>query len=294
MLTSMFCDIDDFCKSFEAILEKHALAAAATQRRRQPGLALSEVMTILVHFHRTSYRTFKAYYTGHVEPHLRRHFPKLVSYNRFVELMPRALLALCCFIETRKGRATGIAFIDSTSLSVCHNCRIHAHKVFDGLAARGKTSVGWFFGFKLHLVVNDRGEILSFCLTPGNVDDRAPVRDLVRDLVGKLFGDRGYISQPLHEDLWEQGLELITRLKKNMRDRLMLLWDKLMLRKRALIETIIDQLKNVSQIEHSRHRSAVGFMVNLMAGLIAYTYQPKKPSLNIEREVGALLPVLVA
>lgn len=294
MLTSMFCDLDDFCKGFEPVLEKHLLPCGPKQRRRQPSLSLSEIMTILVHFHRTSYRSFKAYYTGHVEKHLRRHFPKLVSYNRFVELVPRALLALCCFAETRKGRSTGIAFIDSTPLVVCHNRRIHQHKVFDGVAARGKTSTGWFFGFKLHLVVNDRGELLSFCLTPGNTDDRAPVRDLVRELMGKLFGDRGYISQPLHEDLWEQGLELITRMKKKMRKRLMLLWDKLMLRKRALIETIIDQLKNISQIEHSRHRSVVGFMVNLVAGLIAYTYQPKKPSLNIEREVGAMLPVLAA
>lgn len=293
-LVHIFCDIDDFCKSLEPTLSKHLIASGARPRTRTPQLSLSEIMTIIVYFHRSRYRTFKDYYTRFVTPHLRAYFPKLVSYNRFVELMPRALLPLCAYLNTRKGQCTGIAFIDSTPLAVCHNRRIHSHKVFEGWAKRGKTSVGWFFGFKLHLVAGDEGQLLAFRLTSGNTDDRAPVPDLVARLFGKLFGDRGYISEPLHDRLYEQGLELITKLKKNMHQRLMLLWDKLMLRKRALIETIYDQLKNISQIEHSRHRSMVGFMVNLVAGLIAYTYQPKKPSLGIRRDVRAIVPLLVA
>lgn len=291
-LTHIFCDIDDFCKRFEPVLNAHLLEQG--RRTRQPRLSLSEIMTIIVQFHRSGYRTFKTYYTEHVRKHLRGHFPKLVSYNRFVELMPRALLPLCCFLKQRTGTCTGLAFMDSCALAVCHNRRIHSHKVFDGWAARGKTSVGWFFGFKLHLLVNDRGELLGFHLTPGNTDDRAPVQAMVKELFGKLYGDKGYISQRLFEQLLEQGLELITRLKKNMKNRLLPLWDKVMLRKRALIETIIDQLKNISQIEHSRHRSRAGFMVNLLAGLVAYSYQVKKPSLPIERETGSLLPALVA
>jgi transposase len=169
-------------------------------------------------------------------------------------------------------------------LVVCHTARIHQHRVFRVDARRGKTSVGWFYGFKLHLVVNDRGELLAFCLTPGNTDDRRPVPRLAHRLFGKLFGDKGYISAPLAERLLlEQGLRLVTRVRKNMRNVLMDLSDKVLLRKRALIETINDQLKNVCQIEHTRHRSPTNFLVHLFAGRIAYSHQPKKPSLHLER-----------
>lgn len=293
-LTAMFCHLDDFCKSFEPTIRQRALPGTPPQRERPTRLALSEVMTILVHFHQSGYRTFKDYYTQHVALHMRSDFPRLVSYSRFVELMPRALLGLSAFLQNRRGRSTGLAFIDSTPLAVCHNRRIPRHRTFRGLARRGKTSVGWFFGFKLHLVVNECGELLAFRLTPGNVDDRQPVPDLVKRLTGKLFGDRGYVSEPLREALRGQGVALITRLKKKMKGRLMPLWDKLLLRKRVLVETVIDQLKNISQVEHSRHRSVTGFMVNLLAGLIAYTYQPKKPSLRLGHDLDQLTPTLTA
>lgn len=293
-LIRIFCDIDDFCNSFEPVFNQHLLQSRKRQRLRQSQLSLSEMMTIITWFHRSSYRTFKDYYTKHVQVHLKTYFPKLVSYGRFVELMPRTLVPLACYLHSRKGPCTGISFIDSTPLAVCHNRRIHSHKVFRGVAKRGKTSMGWFFGFKLHLVVNDQGELLAMRLTPGNADDRKPVPGLTADLFGKLFGDKGYISQALHDELWAEGVELITKLRRNMKNRLMPLWDKLMLRKRSLIETINDQLKNISQIEHSRHRSVAGFMVNLVAGLIAYTYQPKKPSLKLDHEAKPMLPLLIA
>jgi hypothetical protein len=239
-------------------------------------------MTIAILFQQSGYRTFKAYYTRHVQQHLRSEFPQLVSYSRFVELLPSVLVPLTVYLQTQLGQCSGISFIDSTALAVCKNARISQHRVCAVDAARGKTSVGWFYGFKLHLVVNDRGELLAFCVTPGNVDDRRPVPRLVTRLFGTLVGDRGYISQQLAEDLFiRHGLHLITKLRKNMHNRLLSLTDKLLLRKRALIESIIDQLKNVSQIEHSRHRSPFNFLVNLMAGLIAYCHQPKKPSLDL-------------
>jgi len=161
---------------------------------------------------------------------------------------------------------------------------IASHKVFEGLAARGKTSTGWFFGFKLHLVINDRGELLNVTLTPANVDDRKPVPDLVRKLFGKIFGDKGYISQPLRDLLRETiGVQLITKLKRTSKNRLPMEWiNRILIRKRAIVESVIDQLKNISQIEHSRHHSVCNFMVNLMCGLIAYAHQPKKPSLGLE------------
>ena len=135
-----------------------------------------------------------------VLPHSRAEFPGLVSYNRFVEFIPSVLVPLCTYFQQRcLGDCSGVSFINSTSLEVCLNQRIGSHKVFAGLAERGKTSTGWFFGFKLHLVINDRGELLSVLLTPGNVDDRKPVPKLVRKLFGKVFGDKGYISKPLYE-----------------------------------------------------------------------------------------------
>ena len=141
---------------------------------------------------------------------------------------------------------------------------------------------GWFYGFKLHLVINVRSEILSFQLTPGNVDDRKPLPFLFKDLFGKIFADEGYISKNLFAKFLQQNIQLITGIRKNMNNRLMALEDKLLLRKRSIIETINDQLKNISQIEHSRHRSFTNFLINLLAGLIAYTRQPKKPSLNLQ------------
>lgn len=289
----LFCDIDDFCQLFEPLWKKRLLSSGGRRRDRAGYLCLSEVMTIIVMFHSSSYRNFKAYYTQQVMKHYLGAFPRLISYQRFVELMPQALVPLCGYLQTRKGECSGISFVDSTPLKVCHNRRIHSHKVFAGCARRGKTSADWFFGFKLHLVINDRGELLSIRLTPGNVDDRRPVPELVRELFGKLFGDKGYISQPLFEALYDGGVQLVTRLKTNMKNRLVSLFDKIMLRKRAVIESVVDQLKNISQIEHSRHRSVANCFVNLLAGLVAYTFREKKPSLNIRVQEQLRLPALV-
>src|SRR5438067_12503824 len=288
-----FCDIDDFCLLFEPCWRKQLLADVPRQRHRTTTLCLSEVMTIIVLFHSSGYRNFKTFYTAHVLKHLAWAFPRLVSYNRFVELMPSALVPLCRYLQSRKGQCSGISFIDSTSLRVCHNRRIHSHKVFAACAKRGKTSVDWFFGFRLHLVINDCGELLSIRLTPGNTDDRRPVPALVKELFGKLFGDKGYISQPLFETLYDDGVHLVTKLKTKMKNRLMLMFDKIMLRKRASIETVNDQLRHISQTEHSRHRSVANFFVNLLAGLVAYTFREKKPSLNIRVKDQLQLPALV-
>jgi len=282
-LVEVFCHGDDFCTQFVPTWQPQLLAAGVRRRRRARQLCLSEVMTLLILFHQSGYRTFKAFYTQYVLIHLRPEFPGLVSYSRFVEFMPSTLVPLCAYLRQCCGNCTGISFLDSTAIAVCHNRRIAQHRVFAGFAKRGKTSVGWFFGFKLHLLFNDRGELLNLALTPGNVDDRKPVPKLVERLFGKVFADKGYVSQALFRQLLDTfGVQLITKLKSNMKNRLMPLADKLLLRKRAIVETIIDQLKNISQIEHTRHRSAVNFLVNLLCGLIAYCHQPQKPSLHLE------------
>jgi transposase len=279
-LEALFCHVDDFCRWFEPLWRQRLLGEGLQRRSRCRSLSLSEVMTILIAFHQSAYRNFKWFYTQCVCRYWRNAFPGLVSYQRFVEWMPSTLMPLCAYLRHCFGNCTGLSFIDSTSIKVCHNRRIASHKVFKPLAARGKTSVDWFFGFKLHLVVNEQGELLNAILTPGNVDERQPVPQLLQQLFGKVFGDRGYVSQKLALQLWhEGGIQLITKLKRNMKNRLMPLADKLLLRRRAIIESVIDQLKNISQIEHSRHRSPVNCLVNLVCGLIAYCHQPKKPSL---------------
>lgn len=290
-LLELFVHVDDFCQIFLPKLEQLLLNNGDIKRRRERSLSISEVMTILIHFHQSHYRNFKAYYCEHVVPHLRNEFPNLVSYTRFVDFIPSALLPLCAYFKQAcLGDCTGVSFIDSTSLDVCLNQRIASHKVFAGLAERGKTSTGWFFGFKLHLVINNRGELLNALLTPGNVDDRKPVPKLVRKLFGKVFGDKGYISQPLYELLQQTfGVQLVTKLRSNSKNRLpMPFIDRILLRRRAIVESVIDQLKNISQIEHSRHRSVTNFLANLICGLIAYAHQPKKPSLG--REALVCLP----
>ncbi|HEY9877273.1 MAG TPA: IS982 family transposase [Leptolyngbyaceae cyanobacterium] len=281
-LEALFCDIDDFCQSFEPRWRQSLIGQGVGQRNRAGSLSLSEIMTILVAFHQQHYRNFKAYYLKHVCMYWRGAFPGLVSYNRFVELMSQTLLPLCVYLRSLFGSPSGVSFIDSTSIKVCHNRRIGRHRVFLGLARRGRTSVDWFYGFKLHLVVNEGGELLNFTLTPGNVDDRKPVPKLLKGFFGKVFADKGYVSEPLTKGLFQAyGIEFFARPRRNMKNALMRLSDKLLSRKRAIIETIIDQLKNISQIEHSRHRSPVNFLVNLLCGLIAYCRQPKKPSLNL-------------
>lgn len=281
-LLELFISVDDFCQVFLPFWEQKLMQDGCKKRRRLGEMSISEIMTILIHFHQSHYRDFKTYYTDHVCHHLNREFPHLVSYERFVSLMPSVLGPLSAYLKSLYGRCHGISFIDSTALCVCDNHRIHNHKVFAQLAQRGKGSMGWFYGFKLHLVINDCGEILACQITPGNVDDREPVPALSRRLFGKLIADRGYISQALFEQLLDTfGVQLITKLRKNMKNRLLPLMDKLLLRKRAIIESIVDQLKNISQIEHTRHRSPVNCFINILAGLIAYCHQPKKPSLNL-------------
>lgn len=278
-LLELFCDVDDFCQAVQHETRKH-LPATRGQRRRQPRLSESEIMTLVIHFHQAGYRHFKDYYIEHVQKYLTAEFPHLVSYSRFIQLMPRVTRLLWLYAQARRGDCTGISFVDSTPLRVCTNVRINRHKVFADLAARGQCSLGWFYGFKLHLVINECGDILAFTLTPANVDDRKPVPKLVKALFGKLFGDKGYLSQSLFETLLKQDLQLITHVRKNMKNRLMLMRDKWLLRKRYIIETINDQLKNQSQIEHSRHRSPMNFVINVLSGLLAYIWQPKKPAIN--------------
>lgn len=284
-LISLFCLVDDFCKFFEPEWNKHLLETRIRKRIKPSSLTTSEIMTIIILFHQSCYRNFKTFYIEYVAKHLSKEFPKLVSYNRFVELTKSVIVPLCFFTQLFTGEKTGIYFIDSMIIKACHIKREKQHKVFKGMARKAKSSVGWFFGFKLHLVINDCGEIMAFKLTAGNIDDRKAAPDLITGLVGRLFGDKGYISQNLFSSLFDKGLQLITRLKNNMKNKLTPIMDKILLRKRGIIESVNDQLKNISQIEHTRHRSIWNFIANILGALIAYMLKPTKPSLNIEKNI---------
>lgn len=288
-ITKIFIEVDDFCKEFSneiANLKLLSLPSDKKRRKRPARLSDSEIITILICFHLGAHKTFKHYYQQIVCQYWTDLFPGLVSYNRFIELQQKTFVVFALFMKERcLGKCTGISFMDSTTLKVCRNQRIHNHKVFKDIAARGKSSMGWFYGFKLHLVCNEKGELLSFYLTKGNVDDRNPkhIKKLTEELFGKLFADKGYLSKALWEMLFADGIQLFTKLRKNMKGHIMELKDKILLRKRAIIETINDELKNLCQLEHTRHRSVNNFIINILGALSAYSFFPKKPSLNINK-----------
>lgn len=287
-ITEIFVKVDDFCIECETEIQKHLIESSAVKtRNRKARLSESEIITILIGFHSGCFRNFKHYYLNYVCKHLKDEFPDLVSYNRFVELQSRCGIAFMLFVKMRcLGQCTGINIIDSTPLRVCHNRRIHNHKVFQDVAERGRCSMGWFFGFKLHLIINDKGELMSFYLSKANVDDRniKILSDMTQNIFGKLVGDKGYISKALSELLFQDGIQLITKVRKNMKKKPLSDTEKILLRKRAIVETVNDELKNMCQVEHTRHRSINGFLLNILGALAAYSFFPKKPSINIKTE----------
>ena len=288
-VTDIFFAVDDFCLLFEQPIQQLLLQEPGELKRRNRTASLcdSEIISLLIAFHCGGFRNFKFFYTQYACVHLKDCYPGLVSYNRFVELSHRCAVAFMLFLHhCCRGECTGISFIDSTVLRVCHNKRIRRNKTFEGIAKIGKSTMGWFYGFKLHLVINDKGEILSFYLSRANVDDRnaKAITTLTEKLFGKLFGDRGYISKALTDMLFGNGIQLITAVRRNMKDKALSNEEKLLLRKRSVIETVNDELKNICQIEHTRHRSLNGFLLNLMSAIAAYSFFPKKPSIRKDIE----------
>ncbi len=280
----IFVEIDDFYKEFKEELEK---IQCGNPPKRKPKMSMSEIMTIMVLFHTGCFRNMKHFYLNYVQKHMTSEFPHTVSYNRFVELMQRAIFPLTVFLQTKRtGKTTGISFIDSTPIRVCKNKRIKRNQVFKGIAHTGKSTMGFFYGFKLHIIINDKGEIISFMITPANVDDRKPVRceSFISKIWGKLYGDKGYISKELVGKLFHSGIHLVTGIKRNMKNCLLDFKDKIVLRKRSVIETVNDELKNICQIEHSRHRSFANFISNTISALVAYSYFDKKPEIKYDRE----------
>ncbi|WP_313366093.1 IS982 family transposase [Sphingobacterium multivorum] len=281
-VNDIFCLVDEFCKDFDKSTSRFLLGRAA---KRPPVMSKSEVISICLLFHLSGFRCFKHFYIFYLQKHMKSEFPRTVSYNRFVELSQSVLMPMTIFLKTCcLGRCSGISFVDSTPIRVCNNKRIKRNRVFKGIAEVGKSTMGWFYGFKLHIVINDQGEILNFAITQANVDDREPLKNegFLKAVFGKLFADKGYISQKLTDILFVNDIHLVTSIRNNMKKSLMTMTDKILLRKRSVIETVNDELKNICQIEHSRHRSIANFVSNIVAALTAYAFFPKKPAIKYQ------------
>jgi hypothetical protein len=283
-LVALFCDLDDFYPAFAPAWQQHWLPAPGRHRRRPRRLSPSEIRTLVVAFHDSDDRPFKHFYRQEVCRHWRAEFPHLVSYQRLMECLPSVLVPLAAYLRTRLEQTRGMAFLDSLPWPVCHHRRSYSHPVLAGSAPRGKSSRGWFFGFQLHFVIPEEGALVAVRFTPGHVEDRVPVPGLTEGLWGKRFGDRGSISQELFERLQQTGVQLITKLKRNRKNKLLPLWDKWLLRKRALIDSVGEPLKPVCQIAPTRPRSLYQAFVPASAALVAYTWQERKPSLHLTRE----------
>lgn len=280
--TALFCLSDDFLKHFQDWFEKSLLAFGTKKRNRATKLHVSEIVTILISYAESGFRCFKDYY-AYVSFYHRKEFPNLVSYDRFVALIKRSFPIIVMFFATLRGDITDILFADSTPYSVCKTARRFTHKVFKGIAALSKNSVGWFFGLKLHFVFNDKGEIVRVSITPGDMGDRKGLKWLLKGLEGcKIFGDRGYLGQEFFEDLWEEGIQIVTRIRKNMKNKLMSLWDRFYLGKRMTIESIFSSIKSCGTFEHSRHRNVINAFVHILCVLIAYQLRPIKPTFREE------------
>jgi hypothetical protein len=301
IITVLFCFVDDFCKLYESLqkekgesfkeiemeIEKSVRRPSSRgnnkrikRRNRQSRMHISEIMTIVIWFHFANCTSFKAFYIEQIMVSWKHFFPGLLSYTRFIQLMKKIFVPLMFLIENIKGTKTDLYRIDSTFLPVCHNLRISRHKTFKDLAKRGKSSMGWFYGFKLHLVINHLNQIMSFAITPGNCDDRKPVGNLTKGLKGLLIGDRGYISQTLFQKLYAKGLKLLTRLKASMKNKFLSMKEKLFLQTRKRIETSIHQLKNKYVLWHTRHRSPLNAFTHIFSSLIAYNINGGKALLS--------------
>lgn len=281
-ITEIFFIVDEFCQEFEKTIQPYQLGNSP---KKKPKMSMSEVITISLLFHLSGFRCLKHFYIFYVQKHMQNEFPSTVSYNRFTELMQKYLLPMTVFAKTGcLGICTGISFADSTPIRVCKNKRIRNNRVFEGIATTGKSTMGWFYGFKLHIIINDKGEILNFTITRANVDDRTPLKNenFLKKVFGKLFADKGYLGKELMQKLFVDDIHLITQIKNNMKNSLMNMSDKIMLRKRSIIETVNDELKNICQVEHSRHRSFNNFLTNLISGIIAYSFLPKKPAIRYQ------------
>lgn len=276
-IITIFCQIDDFCNELDEYSAHQFIGEFSHKRGPETRLSLSEIMTLLIGFQTLRFRNFKAFY-NFAQEHWKVYFPELVSYQRMVELIKLALGPLTLFTQFNSGRRTGIYYVDSSALPVCLLRRQKRHKTFETIAKFGKTSMGWFFGLKLHLVINDKGQMIAFKITRGSRNDAIEACSMLKVLEGLAFGDKGYLGKKIFEELLAGGLKLITRKRKNMAQDKLSQYEQQLLDQRNLIETVFNHLKHHYQVWHTRHRSVINAMTHLIAALAAYVIDPLKLS----------------
>jgi hypothetical protein len=279
LLVKMYSELDDLLQDYQFFL----VSKGEKFERRKTLLSDAETGTILAMYHLFGYKCFKYYYEDMILGRLKSWFPNAPQYKVFLRYtkMSWELMHLWLLFKIAGSKKSGTYFIDSKKLEVCHLKRAHQHQVFKDVAHKGKTSTGWFYGLKVHLVINDLGEIMAFEITPGNVADnnRELLKRLLDDLQGICVGDKGYQSA-LFECFYEKSLHLLVKPKKNAKKKVPEQMRLVKLsRKRALIESVFDILSSVLDIEHSRHRSSTNGFVNILSALVAYQYREQKPSL---------------
>jgi hypothetical protein len=279
ILTSQILkSISKFYNQNKLLFQKHSLSSKKPFKTSKYDICV--IATILVAYQFSGYKNFKLFYINN-QSKLKRALNRIPSYSWFLRLQKSCLFLMLAYLESQKGQKTGIYFIDSTPIKVCNNRRIHNHKVLEGIASRGHHSMGWFYGFKLHLVINHDGEIMDVYLSKANKDDRIGLEKMTNGLSGKIFGDKGYISEKHKETLNKQRLKLITKVRKNMKPQKLTKIEKTLLYRRGIVETVIEQLKRTFTIENQRIRSFYGLCALIASAIIAYNLKPVKPKLAL-------------
>jgi len=272
-----YVKVDDF---FQSLTKLNIPSYPLRKRKSKSRLNLSEKVCISLLYHLSGFNCFKNFYNYEILQNRKDCFPDAVKYNTFIEYQDEISYYLYIFLHKLTKKKGGlINFVDSTSLRVCHPKRIHQHKVFKGLASRGHTSLGFFYGFKLHLIINETGDIAGFSLTKGNIDDRKGLKTINSILYGNLYGDKGYISKDLEDFYQRIGVNYKTKKRKNMKRKTPFI-DKFFLRKRGLIETVIGQIKDMANLNYTKHRSLKGFLRNILSVLVAYQLKKRKPKMK--------------
>lgn len=282
LIISEFCITDDFTQTVE--IKK----LVNVKRLRKHKLAISEIIYIARKFYTSGYQTFKDFYTKFVTVFWRQWFPNLPSYNRFNELMRRYVPAIeTQFLQWLMGKLrteSSVAIVDSSKLQICHMLRKkRAKKSLLKRSARiGKNLAGFYFGFKLHFLMDMHGQPLNFRVTAANVDDRRALRTMLDGFRGTVVGDKGYLSAQLSKDLAKSGIRLLTRVKSNAKQILpCTAHDRYLLQSRSFIETVFSKLKLGFNLEHSRHRSISGFMTHIFLCISSYYFDQFSHLANI-------------
>jgi hypothetical protein len=291
-IEELYCEVDDFCRNVCNEIQSKLIGQGVTVTVDTPGLNLSEVLTILIYYHFSKFDCIKNYYLVKVYWEFKKYFPKLPSYNRFIERIKEVPMLAALYLKYKQAKFNGEGYIDSTPLEVCTKKRVHSHKVFKFEANLGKSSKGWFYGFKLHVICDFMGNIVKCKITSGNEHDLKVGAQMLDGLQGKIYGDKGYIGKKEFLMLVDQGLFLITGIRKNMKNRLLELWDKILLKKRSLIESVFNLMKQIFHLEHSRHRSVVNAAVYVITTVIAYCWKPTKPKIKFTKQEKELLEQL--